>query len=91
MIRSSFEWRDKPLMSGSCCDDGGTRWPSLRCTFSFDAMRPNHNLSYANVRWMMLHPSANVPHATGHNQNPRWKTLRGFPPYGRATGPRYQL
>jgi len=35
-------------------------------------------------------PSTNVPHATGHNPYPRWKTLRGFPPYGRATGPRYQ-
>ncbi len=82
MSRSSFEWRGKPSMFGKCPDDDGTRWPSLRCTFRFEAMQSNHNLSYANVGWMTLHPSTNVRQPQILNPNQRWKTLRGFPPYG---------
>ncbi len=62
----------------------------LRCALDFDTIFLIHSLPGFNVGRMMLHPSTNVPHATSHNPTPWWKTLRGFPPYGRATGPRYQ-
>jgi hypothetical protein len=68
----------------------GTLRSLLRCALDVAATCLNHSLPVFNVGWMTLHPSTNVPHATGHNPNPRWKTLRGFPPYGPATGPRYQ-
>jgi len=62
----------------------------LRCALDFDTIFLIHSLTGFNVGWMTLYPSTNVLHATSHNPAPWWKTLRGFPPYGRATGPRYQ-
>ncbi len=67
----------------------GTLRSLLRCALNVAAICL-HSLAGLNVGWMTLHPSTSVPYATGHNLNPRWKTLRGFPPYGRVTGPRYQ-
>jgi len=91
MIRSSFAGRGKPSICGRGREGGvGTNWPSLRSNLGVAAVRRNDNPPRANVGWMTLHPSTNGLWAAGHNPNPRWKTLRGFPPYGRATGPRYQ-
>ena len=57
-------------------------------TMGSDATPLNRNLPCANVGWMTLHPSTYVLQPRLHCQNQRWKTLRGFTPYGRATGPR---
>lgn len=91
MIRSSFEGRGTPSTCGRGREDGvGTKRPSPRSKLGVAAVRRNDSPPRAKVGWMTLHSSTNVPYATGHNPNPRRKTLRGFPPYGRATGPRYQ-
>jgi len=67
----------------------GTLRSLLRCALNVAAICP-HSLAGFNVGCMTLHPSTNVLWAAAHNPKPRWKALRGFPPYGRATGPRYQ-
>ena len=42
----------------------------------------------SSVGWMTLYPSTYMLQTRSHCQNQRWKTLRGFTHYGRATGPR---
>jgi hypothetical protein len=61
----------------------------LRCALDFDTIFLLHSLPGFNVRWMTLHPSTNVLHATSHNPTPWCKTLRGFPPYGCGIALRY--
>ncbi len=91
MIRSSFAGRGTPSTCGRGREDGlDTKRPSLRSNLGVAPVRRNDNPPRANVGWMTLHPSTNVLWAAGHNPYPRWKTLRGFPPYGRVTEPRYQ-
>jgi len=91
MIRSAFVGRGKPSICGRGREDAlGAKRPSPQSKLGVAAVRRNDSPPRANVGWMALHSSTNVPPATGHNSNSRWKTLRGFPPYGRATGPRYQ-
>ncbi len=57
-------------------------------TMGSDATPLNRNVPCASVGWMTLHPSTNVLHTRSYDQNQRWKTLRGFTPYGRVKGPR---
>ena len=91
MIRSSFAGRGTPSTCGRGREDGlDTKRPSPRSKLGVAAVRRNDSPPRAKVGRMTLHPSTNVLWAAGHNPYPRWKTLRGFPPYGRATGPRYQ-
>jgi len=91
MIRSSFAGRGKTSICGKGRQGGvGTNWSSLRSNLGAAPVRRNDNPPRANLGWMTLHPSTNVLRAIGRNPSPRCKTLRGFPPYGRATGPRYQ-
>ena len=63
----------------------GKLLPPRRCTLNFDATRSNHSLPSINVGWMTLHPSTNARQPLILNPNQRWKTLRGFPPYGFPT------
>ncbi len=63
----------------------GTLRLSRRCTLDFDATCSNHSLPGTNVGWMTVHPSTNVRQPQILIPNQRWKTLRGFPPYGFPT------
>lgn len=42
----------------------------------------------SSVGWMTLYPSTYMLQTRSHCKNQRCKTLRGFTPYGLATGPR---